>query len=230
MCNTLTGLWLYSLCFVLSLHFFPAVMFSICALSGQIEKIHIPVLARVKGIVTEHKNPIPLAHHHLEDGWSIFFWILKIQKEGTVAPLPLSFSLPAKSAPVLYITEQSMLMLLLLPKYNLILLITPWLPWWTAGLLGKCARNCRTLCWESGYVHSSSWTWTVEWPRSGELVMLIGRSFSQETTSPADQLILISVAHLVWLQNPFGDCIQWHCACHFHLNHCSPSLSVYRCY
>ena len=66
------------------------------------------------------------------------------------------------------------------------ILWTPWLPWWTTGLLGKCVRNCRTLCPESGHVHSSSWTWTVEWPRSGKLVMLISWSFSQKIKCSAE--------------------------------------------
>lgn len=121
-------------------------------------------------------------------------WLV-IQKEGTVPPSPCPTPPPKKKiCPcTLYITEQSMLMMLLLPKDNY-LIWTSWLPWWTAGLLGKCVRNCRTLCHESGHVHSSSWTWEMEWPRSGKRV-----SISHKKQKAQLKLNLISVAYLIWL-------------------------------
>lgn len=117
-------------------------------------------------------------------------------KRGNSTSLALPHPLPPQKKIchcTLYITEQSMLMMLLLPKDNY-LIWTSWLPWWTAGLLGKCVRNCRTLCPESGHVHSSSWTWEMEWPRSGKRV-----SISHKKQKAQLKLNLISVAYLIWL-------------------------------
>lgn len=123
-------------------------------------------------------------------------WLV-IQKEGTVPPSPCPTPPPRKKicpcTLYIHVTEQSMLMMLLLPKDNY-LIWTSWLPWWTAGLLGKCVRNCRTLCPESEHVHSSSWTWEMEWPRSGKRV-----SISHKKQKAQLKLNLISVAYLIWL-------------------------------
>ena len=151
---TLTWVWLYSLCFVLSPHFFLAVIFSLYALSG-----------------TDPENPLTPGQGQCDRAQEPLLF-RKIQNMGTVAPSPMPPPHPPHpQISPLHITEQIILILLLILKYNHLLMIlwTPWLPRWTAGLLGKCVRNCWTLCTESGHIHSSSWTWTMEWPWSGSL-------------------------------------------------------------
>lgn len=162
--------------------------FIVCFIRGRCRKFTYRI--RAKGIVTEHKIPSP--NTTLEMVGQFFF--SKNAQRGNSSSLALAPT-PPQICPI-YITEQSMLMVLLMPKYNylLITLWTPWLPWWTAGLLGKCVRNCRTLCPESGHFHSSSWTWEMEWPRSGKRV-----SISHKKQKAQLKLNLISVAYLIWL-------------------------------
>lgn len=154
------------------------------------QKIHIEVQGQRNCDSTRSPPlPSPPPPHHPEDGWSF-----KKREQYLPPPAPRPPPQKKKICPcTLYITEQSMLMMLLLPKDNY-LIWTSWLPWWTAGLLGKCVRNCRTLCPESRHFHSSSWTWEMEWPRSGKRV-----SISHKKQKAQLKLNLISVAYLIWL-------------------------------